>query len=199
MNSRQQMAPAPLEPLLRVIKGSKVYGGAHALQDVDFDIARGEIHGLVGENGAGKSTLCKAFAGAITLTSGELLLDGVPQTFHTPADALKAGVIMVYQETSLIPTMTVAQNILLGQEDYLTRLRGMYIGAQQLLQSMNFHVDPTAMVSTLGAAQKQMVEIARAVRHGARLIIFDEPTATLGRVDEFSLDDVFGIPLRNQA
>ena len=173
------MAPAPSEQLLSVIKGSKVYGGAHALHDVDFDIKPGEIHGLVGENGAGKSTLCKALAGAITLTSGELLLEGVPQAFHTPADALKAGVIMVYQETSLIPTMTVAQNILLGQENYLTRLRGMYIGAQQLLQSMNFHVDPTAMVSTLGAAQKQMVEIARAVRHGARLIIFDEPTATL--------------------
>ena len=139
----------------------------------------GEIHGLVGENGAGKSTLCKALAGAISLSSGEILLDGQKQTFATPADALKSGIVMVYQETSLIPTMTVAQNIILGREKYMTRLRGMYIAAQQLLQSMNFHVDPTAMVSTLGAAQKQMVEIARAVHHRARLIIFDEPTATL--------------------
>ncbi|TPI69528.1 sugar ABC transporter ATP-binding protein [Mesorhizobium sp. B3-1-3] len=167
------------EPMLRVLKGTKVYGGARAISGVDFDIGRGEIHGLVGENGAGKSTLCKALAGAISLSSGDILLDGQKQSFATPADALRAGIVMVYQETSLIPTMTVAQNIILGREKYMTRLRGMYIAAQQLLQSMNFHVDPTAMVSTLGAAQKQMVEIARAVHHRARLIIFDEPTATL--------------------
>lgn len=166
-------------PLVQVVKGTKVFGGAQAITAVDFDVRRGEIHGLVGENGAGKSTLCKALAGAISLSSGDILLDGRKQSFATPADALKAGVVMVYQETSLIPTMTVAQNIILGREKYLTRLRGMYIAAQQLLQSMNFHVDPTAMVSTLGAAQKQMVEIARAVHHRARLIIFDEPTATL--------------------
>jgi ABC-type sugar transport system ATPase subunit len=167
------------EPMLRVVQGTKVYGGAQAINSVDFDIRQGEIHGLVGENGAGKSTLCKALAGAISLSSGEILLDGRKQTFATPADALQSGIVMVYQETSLIPTMTVAQNIILGREKYMTRLRGMYIAAQQLLQSMNFHVDPTAMVSTLGAAQKQMVEIARAVHHRARLIIFDEPTATL--------------------
>jgi ABC-type sugar transport system ATPase subunit len=167
------------EPMLRVMHGTKVYGGAQAINNVDFDIGRGEIHGLVGENGAGKSTLCKALAGAISLSSGDILLDGQKQIFATPADALKSGIVMVYQETSLIPTMTVAQNIILGREKYMTRLRGMYIAAQQLLQSMNFHVDPTAMVSTLGAAQKQMVEIARAVHHRARLIIFDEPTATL--------------------
>ena len=165
--------------MLRVVKGTKIYGGAQAISGVDFDIGRGEIHGLVGENGAGKSTLCKALAGAISLSSGDILLDGGKQSFATPADALGAGIVMVYQETSLIPTMTVAQNIILGREKYMTRLRGMYIAAQQLLQSMNFHVDPTAMVSTLGAAQKQMVEIARAVHHRARLIIFDEPTATL--------------------
>jgi ABC-type sugar transport system ATPase subunit len=165
--------------MLSVVNGTKIYQGAQAIKDVDFDIKAGEIHGLVGENGAGKSTLCKALAGAISLSSGDIFLDGEKRSFSTPADALKAGIVMVYQETSLIPTMTVAQNIVLGREKYLTRLRGMYIAAQQLLQSMNFHVDPTAMVSTLGAAQKQMVEIARAVHHRARLIIFDEPTATL--------------------
>ena len=167
------------EPMLRVVEGTKIYQGAQAISAVDFDVLRGEIHGLVGENGAGKSTLCKALAGAISLTSGDIYVDGEKRVFATPAAALDAGIVMVYQETSLIPTMTVAQNIVLGREKYLTRLRGMYIAAQQLLQSMNFHVDPTAMVSTLGAAQKQMVEIARAVHHRARLIIFDEPTATL--------------------
>ena len=140
------------EPMLRVVQGTKVYGGAQAINSVDFDIRQGEIHGLVGENGAGKSTLCKALAGAISLSSGEILLDGRKQTFATPADALKSGIVMVYQETSLIPTMTVAQNIILGREKYMTRLRGMYIAAQQLLQSMNFHVDPTAMVSDSGGS-----------------------------------------------
>jgi ABC-type sugar transport system ATPase subunit len=168
-----------LEPLLRVSEGTKIYQGSKALDSVDFDIHAGELHGLVGENGAGKSTLCKALAGAISLTSGKYFLDGKEQNFRTPADALSAGIVMVYQETSLIPTMTVAQNIFLGKAKYFTRLRGMYIAAQQLLQSMNFHVDPTVLISSLGAAQKQMVEIARAVHHKARLIIFDEPTATL--------------------
>ena len=86
---------------------------------------------------------------------------------------------MVFQETSLVPSMTVAQNLYLGDEKFLNRLRGIYISAQQFLQSLNFPVDPTAMVATLGAAKRQMVEIARAVHHNAEVIIFDEPTATL--------------------
>ena len=86
---------------------------------------------------------------------------------------------MVFQETSLVPSMTVAQNLYLGQEKFLNRLRGIYISAQQFLQSLNFTVDPTAIVATLGAAKRQMVEIARAVHHKAEVIIFDEPTATL--------------------
>ena len=166
-------------PIIEVRRGTKIYLGAAAIHDVDFKISAGEVHGLVGENGAGKSTLCKAIAGAITLTEGEILLDGRAWRAERPSEALDVGIAMVYQETSLIPTMTVAQNILLGKEKFLNRWRGMTIAAQQLLQSMNFHVNPSVNVSALGAAQKQMVEIARAVHHNARLIIFDEPTATL--------------------
>jgi simple sugar transport system ATP-binding protein len=92
---------------------------------------------------------------------------------------LRNGVNMVFQENSLVPSMTVAQNLYLGDEKFFNRLRGLYIAAQQFLQSMNFGVDPWATVATLGAAKKQMVEIARAVRHNARVIIFDEPTASL--------------------
>ena len=167
------------KPLLQVIKGSKIYGGVHAIEDVDFDLYPGEVHALVGENGAGKSTLCKAIAGAITLTSGDCLIDGKPVKFEQPRDALSAGICMVYQETSLVPTMTAAQNIELGNERLLTRFRTLNIQAQQLLQSLNFHVDPATPVALLGAAKKQMVEIARAVYNNARIIIFDEPTATL--------------------
>ena len=164
---------------LRIEQGSKVYAGVHALQGVDFDLRAGEVHALVGENGAGKSTLCKAIAGAISLSSGRYLVDGEPVRFARPGDALKAGISMVYQETSLVPSMTVAQNIELGNERLFTRLRALNIKAQQLLQSLSFHVDPSLLVGSLGTAQRQMVEIARAAHHQARAIIFDEPTASL--------------------
>ncbi|HLJ64387.1 MAG TPA: sugar ABC transporter ATP-binding protein [Stellaceae bacterium] len=166
-------------PMLSIRQGSKIYGGVHAIEGVDFDLHAGEVHALVGENGAGKSTLAKAIAGAIELTSGEIMLDGQKVYFTRPGDALEAGIAMVYQETSLVPTMSVAQNIELGRERLLTRFRSLNIQAQQLLQSLNFHVDPSAPVATLGTARRQMVEIARAIYHQARVIIFDEPTASL--------------------
>jgi len=170
---------ATREPVLRISNGSKIYGGVHAIEGVNFDLYPGEVHALVGENGAGKSTLCKAIAGAINLTSGDYSLDGKPANFEQPRDALDAGICMVYQETSLVPTMTAAQNIELGNEKLLTRFRTLNIQAQQLLQSLNFHVDPATPVALLGTAKKQMVEIARAIYNKARIIIFDEPTASL--------------------
>jgi simple sugar transport system ATP-binding protein/ribose transport system ATP-binding protein len=167
------------EPVLRVERGNKVYGGVHAIDGVDFDLRPGEIHALLGENGAGKSTLCKAIAGAIELTSGDYYLGGEKVSFASPGEALKAGVAMVYQETSLVPSMTVAQNLELGMEKWFTIYKRINIAAQQSQQSLNFNVDPLALVETLGTAKRQMVEIARAVRHNARVIIFDEPTASL--------------------
>jgi simple sugar transport system ATP-binding protein len=158
---------------------SKEYRGTAALTKVDFDLRTGEIHGLVGENGAGKSTLTKIMAGVTEATSGTMLMDGQPVSFKTPAEALRHGITMVFQETSLVPSMTVAKNLYLGDEQFFNRLRGIYISAQSLLNSLNFKVDPWATVSTLGAAMKQMVEIARAVRQNAKVIIFDEPTASL--------------------
>ena len=118
-------------------------------------------------------------AGVVDANSGRMLYRGEAVRFVNPFDALNAGIAMVFQETSLVPSMTVAQNIYLGTEDFLNRLRGVNISAQQFLQSLNFTVDPTATVATLGAAKRQMVEIARAVHHKAQVIIFDEPTATL--------------------
>ncbi len=167
------------EPVLKVVNGSKIYGGVHAIEGVSFDLYPGEVHALVGENGAGKSTLCKAIAGAIRLTAGEIYVDGKPVDFEQPRDALASGICMVYQETSLVPTMTAAQNIELGNEKLLTRFRTLNIQAQQLLQSLNFHVDPATPVAILGTAKKQMVEIARAIYNKARIIVFDEPTASL--------------------
>jgi len=158
---------------------TKEFRGNPAFKNVDFTLRKGEIHALLGENGAGKSTLTKVLAGLYPLTSGTLLIEGVPHNLSSPAEALKAGIAMVFQETNLVASMTVAQNIFLGEERFFNRLRGINILAQQHLQRLSFHVEPTALVSTLGAAKKQMVEIARAVHHHARIFIFDEPTATL--------------------
>jgi len=165
--------------MIRMQAVRKSWGNIHAVSGVDFDLAEGEIHALLGENGAGKSTLMKMLAGAVIPDAGTLLLDGKPLRFADPADAMAAGIAMVYQENSLVPSMTVAQNMFLGEEKAFNRLRPLYIAAQQFLQSLNFNVDPWAQVATLGVAQRQMVEIARAVRRNARVIIFDEPTASL--------------------
>ncbi|WP_375312463.1 sugar ABC transporter ATP-binding protein [Bradyrhizobium sp. A5] len=164
---------------LSLRNATKLYAGVPAIDGVDFDLRRGEIHALVGENGAGKSTLTKVMAGVVTLTSGTMTVDGADVAPRTPLEARNLGIAMVFQENSLVPTMTVAQNLFLGQEKFYNRLRGIYIAAQQFLQSLNFDVTPTATVSGLGAAKKQMVEIARAVLHRAKVIIFDEPTASL--------------------
>jgi simple sugar transport system ATP-binding protein len=167
------------DTILALNKATKLYAGVPAIDGVDFDLERGEIHALVGENGAGKSTLTKVMAGVVTLTSGTMILNGVEVSPRSPLEARRLGIGMVFQENSLVPTMTVAQNLFLGQERFYNRLRGIYIAAQQFLQSLNFDVDPTLTVGALGAAKKQMVEIARAVLHRAKVIIFDEPTASL--------------------
>ncbi|HHZ07752.1 MAG TPA: sugar ABC transporter ATP-binding protein [Rhizobiales bacterium] len=168
-----------MTPIVEVRNATKEYRGVPAVKDVSFTLLRGEVHALLGENGAGKSTLTKMIAGVVEPTAGEIWIDGEKAELATPSEALKRGIAMVYQETSLVPSLTVAQNIYLTDDKRFHRLRGIYIAGQQFLQSLNFQVDPTAMVSSLGAGQKQMVEIARAVHHNARAIIFDEPTATL--------------------
>ncbi|HLH48784.1 MAG TPA: sugar ABC transporter ATP-binding protein, partial [Roseiarcus sp.] len=168
-----------MAPLIEMRNISKEFRGVAAVKNISLTLDRGEIHALLGENGAGKSTLVKIMAGVTPPTSGEMLVDGEPKLFQSPAEALRSGVNLVFQENSVVPSMTVAQNLYLGDEKFFNRLRGLYISAQQFLQSLNFNVDPWATVATLGAAKKQMVEIARAVRHSARVIIFDEPTASL--------------------
>ncbi len=166
-------------PLVELRGVIKEYFGVPAIKTVDFAVRSGEIYALLGENGAGKSTLTKIIAGVTAPTRGTFLIEGREVHLRTPSEALRNGIAMVFQETSLVPSMTVAQNLYLGHENFFNRLRGLYIAAQQFLQSLNFNVDPVAVVANLGAAQKQMVEIARAVLQKARLIIFDEPTAAL--------------------
>jgi len=168
-----------MSAVLEMRQVTKVYGRAAAIENIDFTLLAGEVHALLGENGAGKSTLTKIIAGVVIPTSGTLLLEGHEAQLRTPSDAIRQGIAMVFQETSLVQSMTVAQNLFLGRENFFNRTRGINIAAQQFMQSLSFHVDPTVLVASLGAAQKQMVEIARAVLMKARIIVFDEPTATL--------------------
>ncbi len=183
--------------VLELREATKKYAGVPAIEDVSFGLRRGEIHALLGENGAGKSTLTKVMAGVVPLSSGQMRVEGHEVNLRTPLEALHRGIAMVFQETSLVPSMTVAQNLYLGQEKFFNRLRGIYIAAQQFLQSLNFDVDPTHTVAQLGAAKKQMVEIARAVLHKARVIIFDEPTASLTPEEKkYFFDLVFNLKAR---
>ncbi len=165
--------------MLRLENVSKYYRSAATLRDVSLAFRAGECHALLGENGAGKSTLSKLISGVIEPTEGRILIDGGAVRFRSPSDGLEHGIAMVHQETSLVPSMTVAQNLFLGDESWFNGKRKLEIAAQTFLNSLNFEVNPEARVSALGAARKQMVEIARAVRQKARLIIFEEPTATL--------------------
>ncbi|MDF1705940.1 MAG: sugar ABC transporter ATP-binding protein [Aeromicrobium sp.] len=164
---------------LRLAGVTKYYGNNPAVRGVDFDVMPGEVHALVGENGAGKSTMCKLIAGVSQPDDGHLELEGEPIVLRSPAAGLKAGISMVYQETSLVPAMTVAQNLVMGDERLLNRMRKINLVAQRVLHSHNFHINPGLMVASLSAAQRQLVEIARAVHRDAKIIIFDEPTSSL--------------------
>jgi simple sugar transport system ATP-binding protein len=168
-----------VEPIIRLENATKKYGGISALEGASFDLYPGEVHALVGENGAGKSTLCKLVAGVIAPTEGVLKVGGQAVTFSAPKDARRHGISMVYQETSLVPQLTVAQNIVLGRERAFNSVRKVRNAARQVLQRLNFNVDPSQLAGSLSAAKRQMVEIARAVLNDARVIILDEPTAAL--------------------
>ncbi|MBB3951066.1 sugar ABC transporter ATP-binding protein [Aureimonas jatrophae] len=173
------MTGSDTRPVVQLDAVSKIYGGVAALDEASFELRPGEIHALVGENGAGKSTLCKLIAGVVSPTTGTILIDGEAAVFGAPKDASRRGISMVYQETSLVPQLTVAQNIVLGREGAFNSVRKVQNAARQVLQRLNFKVEPSQLAGSLSAAKRQMVEIARAVFNEARVIIFDEPTAAL--------------------
>ena len=168
--------------LLEMRSITKRFPGVVALDGVDFELERGEVHVLLGENGAGKSTLVKMLAGAYRPDEGEILLDGEAASISSATDAQKLGISTIYQEFNLVPQFTVAENIFLGRQPrrfgFVDR-RKMREEARKLLDRMKVLVDPDALVSNLGVAQRQMVEIAKALSLNARILIMDEPTASL--------------------
>lgn len=171
---------------------TKVFPGMKALDNVDFDLREGEVHILVGENGAGKSTLAKVILGAYKAEEGEITLDGAPVKFNGTKEALEKGIVAVYQEFTLVPYISVAQNIFLNRE-YKTKLglldhRRMEAEAQALLKSLNCeYIDVKSYVKNLSVAEQQMVEIAKALSFKPRIMVFDEPTATLSEREVDSL------------
>jgi ribose transport system ATP-binding protein len=167
---------------LRMEAISKSFGGVAALREVDFELLEGQIHGLVGENGAGKSTLMKIIAGVHTGYTGRMLLDGREVKFRSAGDALKAGIGMVHQELSVVPDLTVAENVYLGHQ--LTKggfidWKAMKAGARRQLENLGIDVDPAILMGSLPIGLQQLIELARVLYSGARIVILDEPTSAL--------------------
>ncbi len=161
----------------------KVYpNGTEALRDVSFSIRAGSIHAICGENGAGKSTLMKILFGIENATAGDIVVDGIHITSWSPEDAAKSGIGMVHQHFSLVPTLTVIENIILGHEPVKAGLidRGAARKlVEDLMQHYDLHADPDAITGALSVAAQQKVEILKALARRTRLLILDEPTAVL--------------------
>ena len=172
-------------PALLHLKGiSKQYPGVRALDDVEFELNAGEVHCLVGENGAGKSTLMKILSGALAKDSGEIIIDGKKADIHSPSDALKYGIGIIYQDFKLVPELSVAENIFLGKEPMRARVpfidhAAMHRSARLQLAQLGEELDTTVPVRTLSVAQQQVVEIAKAISQKATILALDEPSAAL--------------------
>ena len=166
----------------------KDFSGVRALDHVDFDVRAGEVHALIGENGAGKSTLVNVLAGRFGDYKGAIIFDGREVRLTNPRHARKIGIAVIYQDLSVLPNFTVAENIMLGDEVAGRWTRKMdrtslVVGARDIINYLRFDLDPNQSVATLSRARQCMVEIAGAVRRNVKLIVFDEPTACLGSED----------------
>jgi ABC-type sugar transport system ATPase subunit len=183
-------APASATPAVRFVGVTKRFPGVVALQDVSFDVRRGTCHAVCGENGAGKSTLGKMLAGLHPADEGHVELDGARVAFTSPHDALAAGVAMVHQELAFCENLTVADNLCLGR---LPRRWGfvdhdaLRARARTLLSAVGADLDPDTPMAALGVADQQLVQIAAAVGEGAKVIVFDEPTSSLGEGETLRL------------
>lgn len=170
---------------------SKGFNGVSVLKDVSFDVRKGEVHALAGGNGAGKSTLMKILQGVYQADAGEILIGGKPVAINSIQDAKSAGIGMVFQEFSLVPSLTVAQNIFLAGEPLgaagLIDDRASERRAKEIFAEMEVNVDPRAEVSRLGTAYWQLTEIAKALSQNAQVLIMDEPTASLARHESEAL------------
>jgi ribose transport system ATP-binding protein len=187
--------------VLELVGASKRFGGVLALDGVNFDLRRGEVHGLVGENGAGKSTLVKIISGVHAEYEGEMRLHGNRVHFHSPAEAKDGGIGMVYQELTIIRDLTVAENVFLGTQLLtkmgIVRWREMYEQASVQLAELGIHVDVSQAAGSLSVGIQQLIEIARTIFSGAEIIILDEPTSALSPPEAERLFEFIAL-LKNQ-
>jgi ribose transport system ATP-binding protein len=187
VSQRETGEAAP--PVLQFVDVAKTFGAVQALKGVSFDVRPGEVHALLGHNGAGKSTLVKILAGVHGRDTGQVLLDGDEQDFRDPLDARKAGINVVYQELSLVPALSVAANLMLGEEPRnrlgFVRRRQLHEEAARLCTEWDLPFDTRTPVERLGHGYRQSLEIARALGlRGGRVIVFDEPTSSLSPAEE---------------
>lgn len=170
-------------PVLRLVDITKTFPGVVALNKVSFDVRAGEVHALLGENGAGKSTLMKVLAGKHQPNGGKIILDGEEKSFETPKHAKTSGIVLIHQEQSLVPEMSVAENIFLGSlpKKWGNRVdwKTLHRDSTEILDRLKCSFSSKDMVSDLSIAKKQMVEIARALVFTPKIVVFDEPTASL--------------------
>ena len=183
------------ETLLRLSRITKQFPGVLALSDVNFDLRKGEVHCIVGGNGAGKSTLIKILSGVYTPTEGEITFEDKTYKELNPTISRALGIQTIYQETLLAPTLTVAENIFLGDSELKTKTglidwKAMKTRAREILDTMGVDIDVDATVESLGIAGKQSVQIAKALAKDATVMIFDEPTASFGQKE---VDKLFSI------
>ena len=187
--------------IILTMKGiDKSFPGVHALDHVDLEIRKGEVLALMGENGAGKSTLMKVLTGIYTKDSGTITFEGKEVEFHNAKEAQNAGVVIVHQELNMLNHLTVAQNIFIGREfkkGFRIDDKKMNEEAKKLFDKLNIDIDPTATMGDLTVGKQQMCEIAKAISHDAKVIIFDEPSAAL---TESEIEELFKIirDLRDQ-
>lgn len=175
------------QPLLNLKDIAMNFGSVKALREVDFDLLPGEVHGLLGQNGAGKSTLIKVISGVYQPSSGSYLIDGKLQNFLSPRDSRNAGIAVVYQSLSLVPSLTVAQNLFLGIEPTrlgIVRSKEINAKALEFLESHKLPLRPEQTVSSLTFAYRQLCEIGKALISDARILILDEPTSSLSKAEE---------------
>lgn len=181
-------------PVLEMLNIRKTFPGVKALNGVQLRVWAGEIHALMGENGAGKSTLMKVLSGAYQADSGGLIkIVGVPVDINNPHDAMKHGIAVIYQELSLAPNLTVAENIYMGRElrkGFTIDRRAMERGCETVLEKLGATFTPATLVARLSIAERQMVEISRALHANARILVMDEPTTALSSRET---DRMFGL------
>ncbi|WP_369045289.1 sugar ABC transporter ATP-binding protein [Sinomonas sp. P10A9] len=180
----QQVASRPTVPVLELTDIHKSFGAVRALQGANLHLYSGQVTALVGENGAGKSTLVKTLAGVHQADSGHMLLDGRPVVFRDPLEARSAGIAVIYQEPTMFPDLTVAENIFMGRQPVkggLRRIdrRAMREQTNGLFSALGVNIDPDRIAQGLSIADQQLVEIAKAISMDARVLIMDEPTAAL--------------------